>query len=134
MQKGSCCEDGRYGGAGSSRIWYLYGVLRASSGRYKIPLVHHPSKHQFEILEPVVISKGYDFRLPNDELASRVVEVSVGHTSFVSREGVDKRLQKVRELTLVSRSITYWNHFPLVTLDSARYHSSSTVNFTAKNP
>jgi hypothetical protein len=40
----------------------------------------------------VVVSKGYDFRLPNDKLASRVVKVSVDHTSFVSREGVDKRL------------------------------------------
>jgi hypothetical protein len=40
----------------------------------------------------VVVSKGYDFRLPNDELASCVVKVSVDDTSFVSREGVDKRL------------------------------------------
>ena len=40
----------------------------------------------------MIVSKGHDFRLPNDELASCVVKVSVDHTSFVSREGVDKRL------------------------------------------
>ena len=42
---------------------------------------------------------------------------------------------KVREpqSSLVSRSITYRNDFLLVILHLARYHSSSTANFTSKN-
>ena len=40
----------------------------------------------------MIVSKAYDFRLPDDELASRVVKVSVDHASFVSREGVDEGL------------------------------------------